>query len=164
MEQLFTLASYVYEGVKEFFRREKDLAHLRAWRGHNADIGFLKKEKDQGRPYWVMLSNIRNQVMFHFLPTAIETTMEAMVVGEEIKFAVGRTAKIEDTVYMFGDDILLKYVFDRQGIDGVTIDEKINGLMNYVLLLSNTLRGIINSLLLEMLKSFRANLKRVALE
>ncbi len=102
--------------------------------------------------------------MFHFLPQAIETTIEAMVVGEEIKFAVGRTAKREDTVYMFGDDILLKYVFDRQGIDGVTIDEKINGLMNYVLLLSNTLRGIINSLLLEMLKSFRANLKRAALE
>ncbi len=47
MEQLFTLASYVYEGVKEFFRREKDLAHLRAWRGHRAEIRFLKKESNR---------------------------------------------------------------------------------------------------------------------
>jgi hypothetical protein len=164
IEQLFVLSSLVYEGVKEFFRRKRQLSQLAAWNTHKHQIELLRREKEKGTPYWVMLKEIRDQVMFHFLKTAVEETIEGMEVKDEVKFIVGRKAKIEETIYLFGDDILLKYVFGRPGINGAYIDEKINGLMMYVLGTSNLLRAVTNAFLTEILLSFKADFKRAPLE
>jgi hypothetical protein len=164
IEELYIWASVLYEGAKELFRREEELRHTKVWRESRGRLGILKGEMKKGKPYWVMLHDIRNDVMFHFYPTALENSIDEYVAGEEVNFAVGRTSQIKDTVYILGDDILLRHIFDRKGINGNTIGEKIDGLTEYLRIRTDTLISVIDPLLIELLKPLGANLKRKVLE
>lgn len=115
IEQLFILASYTYEGIKEFFRREPDLSILQVWTEKKAEIEKLRKERDgRGSRYWQVIHDIRNDVSFHFLKKTIEEHIDEYEPKDKVNFLIGKTELEKDILYILGDDIVMQYVFGRE--------------------------------------------------
>jgi hypothetical protein len=123
-----------------------------------------KSGKERGTPYWLMLRNIRNDVMFHFYPGEIEKNLDNVAVADEVNFAVSRTSQKKDVVYTLSDQILWRYVFDRKGIEGNTAMERIEGLATYLTATTEAFIGTIDLILIELLKPLGAGIKRKVYE
>ena len=162
IEQLFLWSSLLYEAIKEFFRRECDLKSMKSWQQQIALIESLKKERDgRGSPWWQVILDIRNDVMFHFLKIPTQGAADLETQGEEVIFTLSRTQQSKDMVFSLGDDLLLNYVFKRDWMKG-SVAERIESLTNYVLKTTESLITCVNSFVFEFLYPI-ASLKRMPL-
>ena len=161
IELLFVLSSYVYEGVKEFFRREQDLKHLKSWSSETSSIEQLRQERDgRGSQYWQVIHDIRNKVSFHFLKEVIENSIDNLPVKDEMDFAIGRTPLQRDIIYSLGDDIVLQYVFGRPWMTG-SVEKRIEALLNYLVTTSEELLRLMYGLIIEILQPIADSKRKV---
>ena len=117
----------LYEAIKCFPINYKRLSKLVAWENQKPYLKELGREKSNKESFYnTVLKAIRNKMFFHFDSDIISQALQNYQCKKCTSFGVGRSVRIGDFVYVFCDDILLKYLLDKFNNEAVAYNKYVN--------------------------------------